>query len=81
MGNFEGNDNHGKPKSEYLNKLHNMGVKELGKECEGMIWLSAYANNNPQSDYHWKCDACYDECARRHQEYVYTAAHKRASSQ
>ena len=30
------------------------------EETERMIWLSAFANNNPRSDYHWRCDACYD---------------------
>ena len=80
MEKYEGKDNYGKPKSEYLAKLHSLGVKELGDECENMIWLSAYANNNPRSDFHWQCDACYDECARRHQGHIYTAAHKRASN-
>lgn len=41
-----------------------------------MIWLSAYASNNPRSDYHWQCDACYDECKKRGKEDIYNRAHK-----
>jgi len=32
MGNYEGNDNYGKPKSEYLDKLKAMDDKELREE-------------------------------------------------
>jgi len=75
MGNYEGNDNYGKPKSEYLDKLKAMDDKELREACDQMIFLSAYANNNPRSDYHWQCDACYDECSRRGKEHIYSQAH------
>ena len=79
-GKYEGNDNYGKPKSEYLEKLAVMDDKELRDACEMMIWLSAYANNNPRSDYHWQCDACYNECCNRDKVYIYERAHKYVSS-
>ena len=47
-----------KPKSEYLDKIAEM-------ETKSMIWGSAFANNNPNSDYHWKADVCYDEWSFR----------------
>lgn len=80
MNKYKGNDNYGNPKSDYLTKLTNMTDKELRDACEQMIWLSAYANNNPRSDYHWQCDACYDECSRQGKKYIYEQAHKCVSS-
>jgi hypothetical protein len=64
---------------EYDAKLLAMTDKALFDECKSMIWLSAYASNNPRSDYHWQCDACYDECVRRGQPQIYDEAHKAAS--
>uniref|UniRef100_A0A6M3JJT1 Uncharacterized protein n=1 Tax=viral metagenome TaxID=1070528 RepID=A0A6M3JJT1_9ZZZZ len=74
------NDNYGKPKSEYLVKLAEMDDKQLRNECDQMIRLSAYASNNPRSDYHWQCDACYDECKNREKVYIYEQSHKYLSS-
>jgi len=56
---FSGNDNFGVPKIEYIEKLRKMSNEELFKETKYLIYLSAYANNNPRSDYHWKVEACY----------------------
>lgn len=78
MREYTGNDNYGKPKSEYLNKLANMNNTALLEECETRIWLSAYANNNPRSDYHWQADVCYDECKRRNKLEIYQKAYKLA---
>ena len=77
---YSGNGNHGKPRSEYLDKLGAMDDKQLRDACEEMIWLSAYASNNLRSDYHWQCDACYDECHNRDKAYIYDHAHKHVSS-
>jgi hypothetical protein len=79
-GRYKGNDNSGKPKTEYLKKMVLMTDEELRKECESKIWLSAYASNNHRSDYHWHCDCCYDECKRRGKEDIYSKAHKSVSS-
>ena len=80
MSKYEGNDNYGKPKSEYLDKLKTMDDNQLNDACEQMIWLSVYASNNPRSDYHWQCDACYDECSNRGKVNIYEKAHKYVSS-
>lgn len=59
------NNSYGHPRSEYLDALQQMDDAKLQGECKNKVWLSAYANNNPRSDYHWQADACYDECVRR----------------
>jgi len=65
MDKYEGKDNSGKPKTEYLETLKLMSEETLIRETKDKIWLSAYANNNPRSDYHWHVDACYDELKTR----------------
>lgn len=77
MDKYLGNDNYGHPKSAYLRKLSDMDDNKLEDECENMIWLSAYAANNPRSDYHWQVDACYDECHKRDKVSIYEVAYKR----
>lgn len=72
---YDGNDNRGKPKSEYLARLSNMGEFELFDEAKTRIWLSAYANNNPRSDFHWHADACFDECQKRNKPEIYKRAY------
>ena len=57
--------NPGRPKSEYLDRLAAMSDEELYEETKDKIWFSAWANNNPRSDYHWQCDATYDEWVHR----------------
>jgi len=76
---YTGTDNFGRPKIDYLSKLEKMNEKDLFKETEMQIWLSAYAANNPISDYHWKCDACYDVCASRNRVDIYQKAWEMAS--
>lgn len=53
----------------------------LEKECERKIWLSAYAGNNPRSDYHWQADALYAECERREKGDIYERAYKAVERQ
>ena len=65
MDKYSGNDNYGRPKTEYVEGLALRTLDDLEKETKNKIWLSAYANNNPRSDYHWHVDACYDEIKRR----------------
>ena len=72
-------DNRGRPRADYIAKLQACSDSELSKECDQYIWLSAYAANNPRSDYHWQCDATYDECARRGKPEIYSDAHKALS--
>jgi len=73
---YAGNSNYGKPKSQYLDKLSTMTDEEILDECDSKIWLSSYAANNPRSDYHWQCDACYDECRKRDKVRIYKKAYR-----
>jgi len=73
---FEGNDNYGKPKAEYLAKIAAMDDAKLFDESKSKIWLSAYAGNNPRSDYHWHVDAIYAEWGRRNKIEEYDRAYK-----
>ena len=68
-------------KPEWRTKLQTMTDDELLRHCEKFIWLSAYANNNPRSDYHFLCDAGYVECVRRNRRDSYDEAYKEASAQ
>lgn len=78
---LHGKDNYGKPKQEYADRLATLTDEKLEKEMEDRIWLSAYANNNPTSDYHWMCDATYAEGQRRDRTELYNRAWKKASEQ
>jgi sulfur transfer protein SufE len=60
----------------YQDSLELMSDDELLKECKSMIWLSSYASNNEKSEYHWKCDSCYEECYRREKVFIYDRAYK-----
>lgn len=73
---YEGNDNYGHSKQGYVDKLAAMDDAQLREACDKKLWLSAYADNNPRSDYHWQVDACYDECAKRGKAVIYENAHK-----
>jgi len=75
-GYCDGEDNNGNPKSDYIKRLEGKDDKALYRETENKIWLSAYASNNPSSDYHWHVDACYDECERRGKPDIYKKAYK-----
>lgn len=69
-------DNYGKPRQLYFDKISAMKDEELYQETRNMIWLSAFASNNPRSDYHWKADATYDEWQRRGKPEGYERAYK-----
>lgn len=75
---YAGNDNNGKPKSDYLATVAALDDEALEKEAEKMIWLSAFANNNPRSDFHWMVDAIYDECSTRGKTEIYRRAYDQA---
>lgn len=55
-----------------LETLDDVVLKERTKQ---LIWLSAYAYNNPRSKYHWQVDACHDEAARRRRPEIYVEAY------
>ena len=74
-------DNYGKPRQLYLDRIAAMDEKALRAEANNKIWLSAYANNNARSDFHWQCDAVYDECKKRDRLDIYTEEHAALSEQ
>lgn len=76
---LEGKDNRGKPRQAFADEISKLSDEAFLDAAEKKIWLSAYANNNPRSDYHWQADAFYDEAARRGKPELYSAAWKQAS--
>ena len=62
--------------AEYRAKLEKMTDGELFVEAKHKIWLSAYANNNPQFCFHWNADAIHDEAQRRKKPKVYADAYR-----
>ncbi|CAA2140483.1 hypothetical protein [Hyphomicrobium sp. ghe19] len=75
-----GTDNSGKPRQDFANQIAALDDAAFVKEAEHRIWLSAYANNNPRSDYHWQADACYDEAQRREKPELYIRAFNNVSA-
>ena len=72
-------DNAPEKQEAYKAKLSTMTDQELFTEAKDIIWFSAYAANNPNSCYHWQCDAAYDESEKRkHGAPIYSRAHKAA---
>lgn len=65
----------GYSKEEWVAHLQEGSDIDLRKACAQYIWLSAYANNNPRSAYHWMCDAAYDEAKRRDKVNIYNEEH------
>lgn len=76
MRKFDGKDNYGKLKSDYVKLVLAMTDDELFKETKRKIWLSAYAANNGRSDFHWHVDACYDAWGDRGKQDEYGRAYK-----
>lgn len=77
MSKYEGTDNYGRPKSDYLTKIAGMDDEALQDECYSMIYQSARCANNHRADWHWMLDACYDEAKKRDPEAgIYSKAYK-----
>jgi hypothetical protein len=76
---YSGKDNYGRLKSVFIEELKTTSEELLFEKCKHLIWLSSYAGNNPRSDYHWQCDACYDECQSRGKPEIYTKAYEKVS--
>jgi hypothetical protein len=75
-----GNGNYGIPRQKFADKLHAMSDEEYLKFAKDRIWLSAYAINNPRSDYHWQADVCYSEAEARGKPELYTQAYEEAKA-
>jgi hypothetical protein len=63
----------------YVEELKKLPDDKLYDVSKDMIWFSAYARNRGGSDFHWMCDACYDECKRRGKDELFQKAHKTIS--
>lgn len=77
---LDGTDNYGNLRQNFADRLAAADQAEYLRIAEERIWLSAYASNNPRSDYHWQADACYDEAKRRGEPELYRRAWERATS-
>lgn len=75
---LEGKDNYGKPRQQYADRIAAMDDMGFLREAEQKIWLSAYAANNPRSDYHWHADVCHDEATARGKPELYDLAYRQA---
>ena len=64
----------------FATELASMPDAAFVKKAETLIWLYAYANNNPRSKYHWQADACYHEAHRRGKPELYQQAFDQASA-
>jgi hypothetical protein len=76
---LEGKDNFGRSRQAFADKIAALDDAGFVGEAQNRIWLSAYANNNPRSDYHWQADACYAEGQRRGKPELYEIAFKKAA--
>jgi hypothetical protein len=75
---YEGVDNYGQPKADYLAKIKAMDDKALERECYAMIYQAARCANNHRADWHWMADACYDEASTRAEGApIYVTAYER----
>jgi hypothetical protein len=75
---IEGKDNYGKPRQEFADRIAQLDDSTFLSQMETIIWLSAYANNNKRSDYHWQAQHCYSECKNRNKLELYDQAYDRA---
>ena len=74
-------DNYGQPRISFVRELQALDDAAFQERARQSIFLSAYAGNNPRSDYHWHADACYNEAFRRGRLDLYDAAYMDAKSQ
>lgn len=59
----------------YANAVWAMERADLKAEMKKIIWLSAWASNNPRSDYHWQVDLLHDVGKKRFGDQLYRKAH------
>ena len=67
----------------YEEKINAMGDRQFVSECGSMIFMSAYAANNPRACWHWMVDACYACAVQRGGEHapLYDLAYKQVASE
>jgi hypothetical protein len=72
---LSGKSNYDVPAQQFADKIAAMDDEAFVRETGQYIWLSAYAGNNPTSDYHWMASACYYEAQRRGSPDLYQQAY------
>lgn len=75
---LSGRCNDERPAQGFADKIAALSDEDFVTEAEQCIWLSAYAANNPTSDYHFEASACYYEAQRRGNPGLYQEAYNRA---
>jgi hypothetical protein len=71
----ENPDNAPEKQAAYKIRIEGLTDDQITAELDMKLWLSAFANNNPISCYHWQTDALYSECERRGKPKLYSRAH------
>jgi hypothetical protein len=75
---LSGTSNYGSPAQEYADKIAGLLAENFVCEAAEAIWMSAWAANNPTSDYHYQASACYYEAQRRGNPDLYQQAYDQA---
>lgn len=75
---LRGTSNYGRPAQEWADKIAALGDEEFTEEAAEAVYWSAWASNNPTSDYHYEASACYYEAQRRGNPDLYQQAYNRA---
>lgn len=61
-------------REKFIEEIKGMHDDKLQDRTEMLIWLSAFAANNPRAPAHWQVDLCYDEWKERDSLWRYQAA-------
>ncbi len=65
-------------RDKFIAEIKTLDDGPLQRRTENLIWLSAFANNNPRAPAHWQVDLCYDEWVSRGKSWRYQAAYNDA---
>lgn len=77
---LSGRSNYSVPAQSFADSIAASDDAQFVQTAEEVIWFSAYANNNPTSDYHWQASACYYEAQRRGDPGLYQRAYDQAKA-
>jgi hypothetical protein len=75
---LSGTSNYNRPAQEWADKMAALSDEEFTGEAAEAIYWSAWADNNPTSDYHYQASVCYYEAQRRENPDLYQQAYDRA---
>lgn len=68
----------GKPREAFNAEIKEMDDDALERRTSDLVWLSAFASNNPNAPAHWQVDDCYDEFHDRNLQWRYQRAWNKA---